>query len=83
VLISPLPWVGRSAPNGKGETLSSYRAALADLSNENEGIYVVHGTKLVPDESQYFVDNVHPNEAGFEQYAQKLLPVMRRALNVE
>lgn len=83
VLISPLLWVEREEANEQGNTLNDYRTALADLKDEDAEIYLVPGTELVPDEAKYFVDNVHPNDAGFEEYAQNLLPHLRRALNGE
>ena len=43
-----------------------------------EAVTVVPGERLVDDDPTCFVDNVHPNEKGFAQYAERLLPYLQR-----
>lgn len=80
VLITTLTWAGRTEANTAGLLLDDYRKELKAIASEFDGIHVVDGTSLIPDGVEYFVDNVHPNDAGFELYASNLLPHLQQAL---
>ncbi len=80
VLVTTLTWANRTQPNAAGLFLDDYRKALTALASEFDGIHVVDGSSLIPDGEEYFVDSVHPNDAGFEIYANNLLPHLHQAL---
>ena len=35
-------------------------------------LHLIDGLTLVPNQLKYFVDGLHPNDAGFKQYASNL-----------
>ncbi len=80
VLLTTLTWAGRTEANAAGLFLDDYRTALTTLATDFDGVHVVDGTSLIPDSTEYFVDNVHPNNAGFELYANNLLTHLQQAL---
>ncbi|MFW6058632.1 MAG: GDSL-type esterase/lipase family protein [Phycisphaeraceae bacterium] len=80
VLITPLTWAQRTEPNSVGHTLDDYRAAAASVAENFEHVHLVAGDKLMDDDPALFVDNVHPNDTGFAQYADRLLPELRAVL---
>ena len=83
VLLTTLTWASRTQPNAAGLSLDDYRTALSELAGEFDNVHLVDGTSLIPDGEEYFVDNVHPNNAGFELYAKNLLPHLQQALKAE
>jgi lysophospholipase L1-like esterase len=60
--------------------LDDYRKSLLPLAKEFRQAHLVRGETLVREEDKWFVDGVHPNDAGFELYAKNLLPRLKRAL---
>lgn len=80
VVITALTWHEVKAVNDNGESLQDFRDALSCLPRDFEEVVLVQGNDLVPDEVGFFVDNVHPNDEGFERYAAGLLPYLHEAL---
>jgi len=81
VLVSNPPVPGRVEPDPHNQSIADYRKAVASLHQPGlGGIYVVDGSRVVPNEPQWFVDNVHPNDEGFAHYTNALLPVLREAI---
>jgi lysophospholipase L1-like esterase len=62
-------------------SLDDYRKALTEMGANRPGVFLMQGTKLVPDDEKWFVDKCHPNDAGMELYAKNLLPVLKEALS--
>ena len=44
-------------------------------------MHVIDGFSLFPFDEYYFWDRVHPNEAGFAEYALALIPEMQKVLH--
>jgi len=80
VLITPLPWAGRSEPNPIACSLQDYREALTDASDARPSCFLIDGTSLVPDDTRYFVDNVHPNAEGMMLFARNFAAALRSIL---
>jgi len=72
-LITPVPWVGRTEPNTLGLHLEEYRKAIADTASSFSSVTVINGLEILPDDSKYFVDNIHPNDDGMKEYSAWLL----------
>ena len=72
-LLTPIPWAERTEPNSLGLSVQDYRDTIAAAAEGFATVTVIDGAGLVPDDSSYFVDCVHPNEAGAEAYAENLL----------
>jgi lysophospholipase L1-like esterase len=72
-LLTPIPWALRTNANDIGLSLEEYREVLRKVAKEFPKVKVIEGTKLVPDDSQYYVDNIHPNDLGAAVYADNLL----------
>lgn len=54
-------------------TLISFCNKIKDIVKKYDQITVVDGFKLVPHMSEYFLDNLHPNQLGAEVYAINLV----------
>jgi len=80
LLLTPLTWANHPEANSIGLTMDDYRRALAPLAGEFQQVRLVHGDRLLPDDEQWFVDQVHPNDRGFALYAENLLPRLEAAL---
>ncbi len=80
VLITPLPWAGRTTPNAAGIPFDAYRKTLAEVAADVPGVHLLHGPDLVPDDPAMFVDNVHPNRDGMAEYARNLIAALQTML---
>ncbi len=80
VLITPLTWTRPPEPNSEGLVMDDYRVAARETAAAFEDVHVAAGDELVDADDSLFVDKVHPNEAGFAQYAERLLPTLQAAL---
>lgn len=68
--ITPL-WRGDN-PEGI-ETLTSFCEKIKGIVAKYDQITVVEGYRLVPHMSEYFLDNLHPNQLGAEIYGRNLV----------
>jgi lysophospholipase L1-like esterase len=81
IIITETPiWrQGEAVPNGLGLVLEDYRTAIRTAS---AGLAtVVEGPMLVPHDLAYFVDGLHPNDAGHAAYAAALAPALGAVVN--
>ena len=72
-LLTPVPWALRTNPNEINLYLEDYREVLRNAAKDFPKVKVIEGAKLVPDDSTYYVDNIHPNDVGMSEYADNLL----------
>lgn len=72
VLISPIHQPGSGPVNGRGDAFQDFREAVRSLAECRSNVRFVDGTKLLPDEGRWFVDGIHPNEAGEDLLYQHL-----------
>ena len=63
-LLGPIPWAGRTEPNALGLHLDDYCEALRSLAAEFPQVRFIDGRTLLPDDPAYYVDGIHPNDAG-------------------
>jgi lysophospholipase L1-like esterase len=78
-----LIWTSLEAvQNGQGLFVRDYRQAITQIvqqrASTDPNLHLIDGLALVPNQLKYFVDGVHPNDAGFALYATNLaakLPV--------
>lgn len=77
LFLTPIPWVGRTTPNAAGLYLQDYREALAAAVCGLRNVQVLDGAALIDERADLFVDGVHPNDAGFAMYAERLGAAMR------
>lgn len=68
--ITPL-WRGDN-PEGV-KTLTSFCEKIKRIVEKYDQIKVVEGYKLVPHLSEYYLDNLHPNQLGAELYGRNLV----------
>ncbi len=66
ILLGPIPWAGRTEPNELGLHLDDYCEALRGLAAEFPQVRFIDGRTLLPDDPAYYVDGIHPNDAGAE-----------------
>ena len=72
VLISPIHQPGRNAVNGNGDSFQAFRDAVRSLAESRPGVRFIDGTKLLPHDTVWFVDGIHPNDAGEDLLFQNL-----------
>ena len=72
-LLTPIPWALRTNGNEVDLLLEDYREVLRKTAKDFPKVKVIEGAKLVPDDSAYYVDNIHPNDLGAAVYADNLL----------
>ncbi len=73
--ITPI-WRGDN-PEGV-KTLTSFCEKIMDIVKKYDQITVVEGYKLVPHLSEYFLDNLHPNQLGAELYGRNLVSAIKK-----
>ncbi len=74
--ITPL-WRG---DNMEGvPTLIRFCDRLKEIVKRYKNVTMVEGFKLVPHLSEYFLDNLHPNQLGMEVYARNLVREIEKA----
>ncbi len=74
--LTPI-WTGlESLRNGQGLLVRDYRQAITALVRQrmatDPNLHLIDGLSLVPNQLGYYVDGVHPNDAGFALYAANL-----------
>ena len=72
-LLTPIPWALRTNPNAINLKLEDYREVLRKAAKDFPKVKVIEGADLVPDDSVYYVDNIHPNDLGASTLADNLL----------
>lgn len=78
VMLTPIPYPGRTEPNGLGLNLQAYRDALGETAGTfSKDVRLVRGTDLIPEDKALFADKSHPNDKGSEALAQSMLPILR------
>lgn len=73
ILLTPIPWALRTNANDIDLYLEDYREVLRKAAEDFSKARVIEGAGLVPDDSRYYVDNIHPNDLGAAAYADNLL----------
>ena len=73
--ISPL-WRGDNVDGIP--TLTRFCEDVKKIASKYSNVKIVDGFKLVPHLSEYFLDNLHPNQLGTEVYARNLVEEIRR-----
>ena len=73
--ITPL-WRG-DVPDGM-PTLEKFCEMIKQEVSKYKNITVVEGFKLVPHLEEYYLDNLHPNYLGTENYGRNLVEVIRK-----
>jgi len=72
-LLTPIPWALRTNPNEIDLMLEDYRKILRKVAKDFPKVKVIEGANLVPDNTSYFIDNIHPNDLGAAIFADNLL----------
>jgi lysophospholipase L1-like esterase len=74
--LTPIWTSVEGSTNGQGLHVQDYRQAITSIVQQrmasDANLHLVDGLGLVPNQSRYFVDGVHPNDAGFALYATNL-----------
>jgi lysophospholipase L1-like esterase len=71
--LTPI-WTGiEGLQNTQGLLVRDYRQAITTIVQQriatDPNLHLIDGLTLVPNQLKYFVDGVHPNDAGFALYA--------------
>jgi lysophospholipase L1-like esterase len=74
--VTPIWTSVEAVTNAQGLHVQDYRQAITSIVQQrmatDPNLHVVDGLKLVPNQLKYFVDGLHPNDAGFALYATNL-----------
>jgi lysophospholipase L1-like esterase len=73
VVITPL-WSSHVMASGQSHRLAEYRRAItaAAQSIADPALEIIAGESLIPPQSEFFTDGIHPNDAGFKILANNL-----------
>jgi lysophospholipase L1-like esterase len=62
--------------NGQSLLVRDYRQAITTIVQQRRAsdpnLHLIDGLTLVPNQLQYYLDGIHPNDAGFARYAANL-----------
>jgi len=62
--------------NGQGLLVRDYRQAITTIVQQRRAsdpnLHLIDGLTLVPNQLQYYLDGIHPNDVGFALYAANL-----------
>ena len=72
VLLSMTPFSSSPQINPLGETADQFRACVRELAANRPDTRFIDGPSLLPDETQFYVDGLHPNDAGAELFYRNL-----------
>jgi lysophospholipase L1-like esterase len=72
-VLSPIHWVGRDTPNGNGATLDDFRQKAECVAGKFDVCRFIDGKALVPDDADYYADNIHPNDKGMKSFAENFV----------
>ena len=74
--LTPIWTSVEGSMNGQGLHVQDYRQAITTVVQQrmatDVNLHLIDGLTLVPNQSKYFYDGVHPNDAGFAFYAANL-----------
>ncbi len=74
--VTPIWTSVEAVTNSQGLHVQDYRLAIASIVQQrmatDPNLHLVNGLTLVPNQLKYFVDGLHPNDAGFALYATNL-----------
>jgi hypothetical protein len=74
--ITPLWTTAEDNPNALGAVPEDYRREIRSVVTErmqaDPNLHLIEGLDLVPHSPSFFVDGLHPNDAGFASYALNL-----------
>ncbi len=74
--LTPIWTTVEGLANSQGLYVQDIRSAIATIVQQrmatDPNLHLIGGLALVPNESRYFVDGVHPNDTGFALYAANL-----------
>jgi lysophospholipase L1-like esterase len=74
--VTPIWTSIEAVANAQGLHVQDYRQAIAAIVQQrmatDPNLHLVDGLKLVSNQLKYFVDGLHPNDAGFALYATNL-----------
>jgi len=77
-VITPI-WTDRENQKKASGTLQDLRKNIEQVAKKT-GCYVINGLTLVPNNSFYFVDGIHPNETGHLMYGTNLACIIQGQL---
>lgn len=72
VILSMTPFSSSPQTNAFGETADQFRACVRELAESRPDTLFIDGTTLLPDDPQFYVDGLHPNDAGAELFYRNL-----------
>ena len=78
IVITPIPCTRGGLENESGFSLESYREAIASAAREFPGTFLIDGKTLLEARAEYFIDGLHPNDAGMKIYSERLIRTLRR-----
>jgi len=80
-VITPL-WSSEPIPQHPEYRLHAYRVAAQHAVHQRKSprLHLIDGLDLIPAETKYFVDGIHPNDEGFTILASRLAPYLHSVL---
>lgn len=80
ICVTPIWRADDGTLNGAGYKLDDYRKAITQICTADRHP-AIDGSSLVPHDPKYYLDGLHPNDAGYEYYARHLAEALDRFVN--
>jgi lysophospholipase L1-like esterase len=78
--LTPVWGTSENNPNNQQAVPDDYRQVIRDVVTERMAtdphIHLIEGLDLIPNDPAYFVDGLHPNDAGYALYASNLAALL-------
>jgi len=62
------------------QNLWEISAIIEDAAEQYDNVIAIDGTDFVPHDTAYYSDDLHPNDAGFEQYSSSIIEAINTIL---
>ena len=80
VIISITPFTSSPQTNPLGETVDQFRECVRELATHRPDTVFIPGEAVLPENPQYLIDGLHPNDLGAEVFARNLSKALSRII---
>ena len=80
VIISITPFTSSPQTNPLGETVDQFRECVRELAAHRPDTVFIPGEAVLPENPQYLIDGLHPNDLGAEVFARNLSKALSRII---
>ena len=78
--VTPIWRSNADAAQTEFQNLWEISAIIENAAEQYDNVIAIDGTDFVPHDTAYYSDDLHPNDAGFEQYSSSLIEAINAIL---